>query len=269
MRPCRTSVVACASARARWQGVTCARKRRARVDSLQLGASSRVSTRRASLAVSRCSKAGHARPSCWQPRLEEAEVERRVVRDEHGPAAELQEGGQRLVEPGRAGDHRVGDAGQHGDERRDRAARVDQGLELTDHLAAADLDRADLGDVARQVGAAGGLEVDDDEGHLAQRPAQLVERRLVRDGERPGPAGEHGADARCALRHRRAATPRPGVRAGPAPSRRRGPPARARRRSRPRRCPGAAAGSGCGRDPASSRAGRAATGHAAAAGRRP
>ena len=58
------------------------------------------------------------------------------------------------------------------------AARVDQGLELADDLAAAHLDRADLGDAALGRAAAGGLEVDDDEGHRRQGRAQVVERAL-------------------------------------------------------------------------------------------
>ena len=120
------------------------------------------------------------------PAAQEAEIERRVVSDEHRALAEGEERRQCLVEAGGAGHHRVGDAGEHGDERRDRTARVDQGLELPEDLTAADLDRADLGDVAGQVRPTGGLEVDDDEGHLAQRPPQLVEGRLVRDRERAG-----------------------------------------------------------------------------------
>ena len=43
-------------------------------------------------------------------------------------------------------DHRVGDAGQHGDLRRNRPPRVDQSGELAEHLTTAYLDRADLGD---------------------------------------------------------------------------------------------------------------------------
>ena len=58
-------------------------------------------------------------------------------------------------------------------------ARVDQGLELAEHLAAAHLDRADLGDHRAGRGrAAGGLEVDHAEGDVAQRAAQLVEAAL-------------------------------------------------------------------------------------------
>jgi hypothetical protein len=51
-----------ASDRARWSGVVEAWNTRAREESLQLGASSRVITRRAILAVSSTSNLGHAMP---------------------------------------------------------------------------------------------------------------------------------------------------------------------------------------------------------------
>ena len=54
------------------------------------------------------------------------------------------------------------------------ALRVDQGLELAEHLAAAHLDRAELGDRVR-LRAAGGLQVDDAERHLGQVGAEVVE----------------------------------------------------------------------------------------------
>ena len=79
---------------------------------------------------------------------------------------------------GASRDHRVGDAGEDGDERRDRLGRVDQGLELAEHLAAAHLDRADLGDAALGRAAAGGLEVDDDERDVGEGGAEVVERGL-------------------------------------------------------------------------------------------
>ena len=50
---------------------------------------------------------------------------------------------------GAVDDHRVGDAGEHADERADLLAGIDEGLELAEHLAAADLHRADLGDARR------------------------------------------------------------------------------------------------------------------------
>ena len=62
IRPCSTSTVARASASARWLGVVDDRKTLASDDSLQLGASSRVITRRAISAVSSTSNAGHGRP---------------------------------------------------------------------------------------------------------------------------------------------------------------------------------------------------------------
>ena len=62
IRPCSTSTVARASESARWLGVVVERNTRARDESLQLGASSRVITRRASLAVSTTSNPGQARP---------------------------------------------------------------------------------------------------------------------------------------------------------------------------------------------------------------
>ena len=81
-------------------------------------------------------------------RLEEADVEAGVVGDEDAAGRELEEGGQRALDARRVAHHRVGDAGEHRDEGRDGLGRVDEGLELAEHLAAAHLDRADLGDAA-------------------------------------------------------------------------------------------------------------------------
>ena len=148
--PCSTSTVARASSSARWSGVVVARKNGASVASLQLGTSSRVSTRRASTAVSTTAKPGHGRCQRDAGRLEEADVERGVVGDQHAAAGELEE---------------RGDARRRWSARRDtiesvmpvstltngrdRHPRVDQRLELAEHLAAADLHRADLGDARR------------------------------------------------------------------------------------------------------------------------
>ena len=84
--------------------------------------------------------------------LEEADVEGGVVGDQDTAGRELEERGQRRLDGRGVGHHRVADAGEHGDEGRDLGAGVDQGLELAEHLAAAHLDRADLGD----HGSAGG-----------------------------------------------------------------------------------------------------------------
>ena len=134
--------------------------------------------------------------------LEEADVERRVVRHQHAALRELQERGQRRLDGRRVGDHRVGDAGQDRDERRDLGVRVHQGLELAEDLAAAHLDRTDLGDHRAGLGRpAGGLEVDDAERDVAQRSAQLVETALrLPSGGRTLNRAAHVEDARCGHR---------------------------------------------------------------------
>ena len=114
--------------------------------------------------------------------LEEADVEAHVVPDHHRAADELEEGGQHLVDRGRRQHHGLGDAGEHGDLGRDGQARVDEGLEGAEALAAAQLHRADLGDRAVGRRAAGGLEVDHDEGDVVQRGAEVVEGPLPGNG---------------------------------------------------------------------------------------
>ena len=81
---------------------------------------------------------------------------------------ELQKTGQHRRQPRCAGHHRVGDAGEHGDQRWNMGGRVDQGLELAEYLAAGHLDRTHLGDLVVDT-ATGGLQIDHDEGQLAQR----------------------------------------------------------------------------------------------------
>jgi len=129
-------------------------------------------------------------------RLEEGDVEAGVVGDEDAVAGELEERRQNGLDARSRRDHRVGDAGEHLDERRDRLAGLDQGLELAEHVAAAHLDRAELGDRGRRGAAPRRLEVDDDERHVGQRRAEIVERALdclhvddVSHGRRQGPEG--------------------------------------------------------------------------------
>ena len=62
--------------------------------------------------------------------------------------------------------HRLRDAGEDGDLGRDGHARVHQRLERAEALAAADLDRADLGDRALRGAGTRRLEVDDAERDL-------------------------------------------------------------------------------------------------------
>ena len=99
---------------------------------------------------------------------QEADVESRVVGDEHCAAGEFEERGQHRFDLRRVADHRRGDAGEFDDLRRNASAGVDKRGQLAEHLAAAHLDRADLGDGVDVVtvavrAAAGRLEVDDDE----------------------------------------------------------------------------------------------------------
>ena len=122
---------------------------------------------------------GQARPSRpGQLGVEESEVVAHVVADDDGLARELEEARQHLRH-GRGGDdHGLGDAGEHGDGGRDRRARVHECLEGAEALASAHLDRSDLGDRAHLRRGAGGLEVEDAEGDLGERGAEVVERPL-------------------------------------------------------------------------------------------
>ncbi len=132
-------------------------------------------------------------------RLEETHVVRRVVGHQHRVGEELQEGRQHRLDRRRRGDHRLGDAGQHGDEGRDRLPGVDQGAQRAELHAAADLHRADLGDPAAIGGAAGGLQVHHHEGGPVQGEfvgvaavdrAVRAEQRILHEA---GGAGGFGA----------------------------------------------------------------------------
>ena len=123
--------------------------------------------------------AGQAMPFSAHAALRKPRSNGALCATRTAPRANSRNAGQHRADPGRRGDHHRGDAGQHADVGRDLAAGVDQGLELAEHLAAADLDRADLGDRAVLRGAAGRLEVDDDERDVGQRRAELVDRDLL------------------------------------------------------------------------------------------
>ena len=79
------------------------------------------------------------------------------------PARNSSTDGSTCGQPRRPGDQRRGDPGEGDDLRRDAGAGVDERRELADPLAAAHLDRPDLGDRVALGGAAGGLEVEHDE----------------------------------------------------------------------------------------------------------
>jgi hypothetical protein len=176
-------------------GVVAELKTRASEESLQFGASGE-------LRGVQHLEPGPRPPLLPREVLEEPDVERGVVRHEHAPCRELEEGRQGGLDRGRVGDHAVADPGEDRDERRDLGVRVDQRLELAEDLAAANLHRPDLGDHRATSGrAAGRLEVDDAEGEVAQGSAQLVEAalRLPAGGRNRNGAG-HGLDARAGRR---------------------------------------------------------------------
>jgi hypothetical protein len=110
--------------------------------------------------------------------------------------------------------------GQLDDLRRDAALRVDQGGELAQHHAAADFDRADLGDRVSDLpvdgchATAGGLQVDNDESGFLQRylgsPVEVGEAQLLGNGRAHGGDVNHSyrqgpdfAPRRVATRRRR------------------------------------------------------------------
>jgi hypothetical protein len=125
-------------------------------------------------------RVGETRPIvARERRAEEAEIEAHVVTDDDGVAEELEERRQHGLDARGAHDHRLRDAREHGDLGRDGPTRVDQGLERAEAFAPAHLDGSDLGDRAVDRGTTRGLEVEDAEGDVAQRRAQVVERPLT------------------------------------------------------------------------------------------
>ncbi len=181
--------------------------------SLQLGVSSRVTTRRASLAVSSTSKRGHGRPcraaKCWRNPTSNGAL---WATSTH-PRANSRNWGSTCSIGGATATIASVMPVSTAMNGRDGLVRVDQRLELAEHLAAAHLDRADLGDHRAALGrAAGRLQVDDAERHVAQRTAELVEAALRLPPRAAGPARReaavagHDSDARCGHRPNRIAT---------------------------------------------------------------
>jgi hypothetical protein len=129
------------------------------------------------------------RPGDGEPRrVEEAEIEAGVVGHEHAAGREIDEARQHCVDARLLGEHRVGDAGQSGDERRQPPAGVHELREAIDHSPAGDLQRADLDDaVPARRRAARRLQVDD-------HPRRRVERLRQRRVRRRDPAIGRGAE---------------------------------------------------------------------------
>ena len=128
----------------------------------------------------------------------------------HGAAGELEKHRQHRGNGRRVAHHRGGDAGQLDDLRRNAALRVDQGGELAQHHAAADFDRADLGDRVSDLpvdgchATAGGLQVDNDESGFAQRyfgsPVEVGEAQLLGSGRAHGGDVNHSTPTRPGFR---------------------------------------------------------------------
>ena len=127
--------------------------------------------------------------------LEKSRVEPGVVCHQYRSASELEKAGENAFDAGSPDKHRRRDAGQLDDVGRDRSARVDEGSEFADDLAASDLDCPDFGDRLRVSAATSGFEVDDDERGGVKRGVEFVERQLDRQA--------HCDDVRADLRQER------------------------------------------------------------------
>ena len=172
---CSTSTVARASSSARCVGVVAAPNSRASAESRTLGASSRVSTRRASRTVHSTGGRGQAMLAALRGGAQEADVEAGVVGDQHCAAGELEERRQHGVDLRRVVHHRRGDAGEL---RRSAAGCCGRGSTSVASSPSTAPPRTLTAPISvigvalspSPAGApAGGLEVDDDERGLAQR----------------------------------------------------------------------------------------------------
>jgi hypothetical protein len=114
--------------------------------------------------------------------VQEADVETGVVSDDDRALDEFQEARQDRLDLGGLDQGLVGDARQEPDERRDVAARVDQGLEGAGDLAHLDLAGAYLGYRAGSRGTSRSLQVQDTEGDIGQGRTQFLEGPLYLHG---------------------------------------------------------------------------------------
>lgn len=116
--------------------------------------------------------------------VEEGEVEAEIVADQHRAADELEERGEHLADPRRVDDHRLADAGERGDERRDPLVGTDKGLIGAEQLTAAEPCSGHFGQRSGRRRTAGRLDVEDHEGHLAEGTPEVVEGSLCRHAHR-------------------------------------------------------------------------------------
>jgi hypothetical protein len=131
-------------------------------------------------------RVGERLPSGRHQRVvEEGEVEAEVVADQHRAPDELDERREHLADSRCVGDHCVVDAGELRDERRDPLVGTDEGLIGAEQLTAAEPRRGHFGQRGGRWRAAGRLDVQDHEGHLAEGSPEVVEgsRRRHSHGE--------------------------------------------------------------------------------------
>ncbi|OIQ77309.1 hypothetical protein GALL_409940 [mine drainage metagenome] len=94
-------------------------------------------------------------------------------------AAELDEESERRIYVRCLSHHLIGDAGECGDEGRDRITWVYKSSELAENLTGADLDCANFS-YARPIlrGTAGGLQIYDDKGRRVEGGAEIAKAEL-------------------------------------------------------------------------------------------
>ena len=109
--------------------------------------------------------------------VEKPEVERRIVRDHDVVADERHETLERLLDARLADQQGIRDTGDAGDRQGNRLARIDQGFEPVDDLAALQTDRRDLCDLGAARRSSGRLDVEDAERGLVHGRRRPPRRR--------------------------------------------------------------------------------------------
>jgi len=111
-------------------------------------------------------------------RVQVGEIEGGVVRHQHGVARKRQEAGEHGAHGRSVGHHCLRDPRQSADEGGNRVGRLDQAREAFEESSPGHAYRAELDDAVRARDTAGGLQVQHDEGGLAERlPEGVVDAR--------------------------------------------------------------------------------------------